>query len=176
MNSPTKTRRRFTAQQKQEAIALRLGEGLSCTVVAQRIGIPISSLAKCVRQARSGFYVWRQRQQNPGPRVQENAAITAAVHHASIRSSGPLASRWAATAVPDDALLSAHGHDQTRFRPCRNPGNRANGAAESLQQQEFSPAAPTAAGPMTPPTSAPQQAGDTCLSRVNQIDGWRHSG
>lgn len=27
--------------------------------------------------ARSGFYAWRQRQHNPGPRAQENAAITA---------------------------------------------------------------------------------------------------
>ena len=26
--------------------------------------------------ARSGFYAWRQRLQNPSPRVQENAAIT----------------------------------------------------------------------------------------------------
>jgi len=52
MTNPTKTRRRFTAQQKQEAIALCLTEGLSCTAVAQRLGIPVSSLAKWVRQAR----------------------------------------------------------------------------------------------------------------------------
>ena len=39
MNNPTKTRRRFTVQQTQEA-------------VDQRIGIPVSSLAKWVRQAR----------------------------------------------------------------------------------------------------------------------------
>ena len=29
--------------------------------------------------ARSGFYAWRQRQQNPSPRVLENAVITAQV-------------------------------------------------------------------------------------------------
>ena len=52
MTNPTKTRRRFTAQQKHEAIALCLSEGLSCTAVAQRPGIPVSSLAKWVRQAR----------------------------------------------------------------------------------------------------------------------------
>ena len=52
MNNPTTTRRRVTVQQKQEAVALCLSEGLSCTAVAQRIDIPVSSLAKWVRQAR----------------------------------------------------------------------------------------------------------------------------
>jgi transposase-like protein len=51
MTNPTKTRRRFTAQQKQEAIALCLSEGHSGTAVAQRLGIPVSSLAKWLRQA-----------------------------------------------------------------------------------------------------------------------------
>lgn len=50
--NPTKTRRPFTSQQKAEAIALCLSEGLSCTVVAQRLGLPNNSLAKWVRQAR----------------------------------------------------------------------------------------------------------------------------
>ena len=44
MTNPTKSRRRFTAQQKQE--------GLSCNAVAQRLGLPSSSLARWVRQAR----------------------------------------------------------------------------------------------------------------------------
>jgi len=52
MTNPTKTRRRFTAQQKQEAIELCLREGLSCNAVAQRLGLSTSSLAKWVRQAR----------------------------------------------------------------------------------------------------------------------------
>lgn len=52
MTNPTKTRRRFTAQQRQAAVELCLREGLSCTAVAQRLGLPISSLAKWVRQAR----------------------------------------------------------------------------------------------------------------------------
>lgn len=52
MTNPTKTRRRFTAQQRQEAVELCLSEGLSCTAVAQRLGLPNSSLAKWVRQAR----------------------------------------------------------------------------------------------------------------------------
>ena len=52
MTNPTKTRRRFTHLQKQEAIELCLSEGLSCTAVAQRLGLPNSGLAKWVRQAR----------------------------------------------------------------------------------------------------------------------------
>jgi transposase len=52
MTNPTKTRRRFTAQQRQEAVELCLSEGLSCTAVAQRRELPSSSLAKWVRQAR----------------------------------------------------------------------------------------------------------------------------
>ncbi|MCX5956173.1 MAG: transposase, partial [Cyanobacteria bacterium] len=46
MTNATKSRRRFTAQQKQEAVALCLQEGLSCNVVAQRLGLPSSSLAR----------------------------------------------------------------------------------------------------------------------------------
>ena len=52
MTNPTRTRRRFTAQQKTEAVELCLREGLSCNVVAQRLGLPSSSLARWVRQAR----------------------------------------------------------------------------------------------------------------------------
>jgi transposase-like protein len=52
MSNPTKTRRRFTAQQKAEAVELCLQEGLSCNAVAQRLGLPSSSLARWVRQAR----------------------------------------------------------------------------------------------------------------------------
>jgi transposase-like protein len=52
MTNPTKTTRRFTAQNKAEVVALCLTEGLSCTAVAQRLDLPNSSLAKWVRQAR----------------------------------------------------------------------------------------------------------------------------
>jgi transposase-like protein len=48
----TKTRRRFTAQQKAEAIELCLQEGLSCNAVAHRLGLHSSSLARWLRQAR----------------------------------------------------------------------------------------------------------------------------
>ena len=52
MTIPTKSRRQFTAQQKQEAVELCLSENLSCSAVAQLLGISISSLSKWVRQAR----------------------------------------------------------------------------------------------------------------------------
>jgi transposase-like protein len=52
MTDPTRTRRRFTAQQKAEAVERCLQEGLSCNAVAQRLGLPFSSLSRWVRQAR----------------------------------------------------------------------------------------------------------------------------
>jgi transposase-like protein len=52
MTNPSRTRRRFTALQKAEAVELCLREGLSCNAVAQRLGLPSSSLARWVRQAR----------------------------------------------------------------------------------------------------------------------------
>ena len=52
MTNPTRTRRRFTAHQKAEAVELCLQEGLSCNAVAERLGLPSSSLARWVRQTR----------------------------------------------------------------------------------------------------------------------------
>lgn len=52
MTNPTRSRRRFTAQQKQEAVELCLSEGLSCHAAAERLGLPGRSLARWVRQAR----------------------------------------------------------------------------------------------------------------------------
>ena len=52
MTIPTRTRRRFTSQQKAEAVELRLQEELSCNAVAERLGLPSSSLTRWVRQAR----------------------------------------------------------------------------------------------------------------------------
>lgn len=52
MTNPTRSRRRFTAQQKQEAVELCLSEGLSCHAAAERLGLPGRSLAPWVRQAR----------------------------------------------------------------------------------------------------------------------------
>jgi transposase-like protein len=52
MTDSTKTRRRLTAQQKAEAVELCLQEGLPCHAVAERLGLPSSSLVRWVRQAR----------------------------------------------------------------------------------------------------------------------------
>ncbi len=52
MTNPTKTRRRFTEQQKLEAVALCMQEDLSCNAVAQRLGLHSSNLARWLRQSR----------------------------------------------------------------------------------------------------------------------------
>ena len=64
MTNPTRSRRRFTAQQKQEAVEVCLSEGLSCHVAAERLGLPGRSLARWVRQARID-------QAQPNPRDQD---------------------------------------------------------------------------------------------------------
>ena len=105
--------------------------------------------------ARSGFYAWRQRQLNPGPRARENAALTAQVQtvferhrgfygaprvHQELRANGLKVGRHRVARLMRCSALKA----KTRrgFRPCRNPGQQASGVAENLLQQEFSPAAP----------------------------------
>jgi len=240
MTNPTKTRRRFTAQQRQEAVELCLSEGLSCTAVAQRLRLPNSSLAKWVRQARidrgdfgppeqgqltsderaelarlrkenrelrrekdffqaggsalcqraasadrfrliealsdrfatawlcrqlgvarSGFYAWRQRQQNPGPRARENPAITAQVQTVFDRHRG----FYGAPRVhqePRAAGLNVGRHRIARLMRCSVlKGNRASGVAENLLQQEFSPAAPNRCW-----------AGD--ITYIRTTAGWRY--
>jgi transposase-like protein len=52
MTIMTISRHRFTAQQKAEAVAICRSRGLSCSAVAQRLGLPSSSMANWVRQAR----------------------------------------------------------------------------------------------------------------------------
>ncbi len=52
MSTPNSARRRFTPLQKEKAVTPYLAKGLTRTAVAQRLGIPVSSPAKWVRQAR----------------------------------------------------------------------------------------------------------------------------
>lgn len=52
ITTPTKIRRRFTPQQKDDAVALCLQAGLSSNAIVQRLGLPSSSLARWVRQTR----------------------------------------------------------------------------------------------------------------------------
>ena len=94
--------------------------------------------------ARSGFYAWRQRQQNPGPRVLENAVITAQVQtmferhrgfygapriHQELKATGFKVGRHRVARLMRCSALKA----KTRlgFRPCRNQGNRASGVTEN---------------------------------------------
>ena len=124
--------------------------------------------------ARSGFYDWRQRQHNPGPRAQENAAITAQLQavfdrhrgfyraprvHQELRAAGLKVGRHRVARLLRCSALKA----KTRrgFRPCRNPGNRASGVAENLLLQEFSPAAPNRCW-----------AGD--ITYIRTTAGWRY--
>jgi transposase InsO family protein len=124
--------------------------------------------------ARSGFYAWRQRQQNPGPRAQENAVITAQLQavyerhrgfygaprvHQELRAAGLKVGRHRVARLMRCSALKA----KTRrgFRPCRNPGNRASGVAENLLQQESSPAAPNRCW-----------AGD--ITYIRTTAGWRY--
>ncbi|MBM5819208.1 MAG: IS3 family transposase [Cyanobacteria bacterium K_DeepCast_150m_m2_101] len=131
-------------------------------------------LCKQLDVARSGFYAWRQRQHNPGPRALENAAITAQVQtvfdrhrgfygaprvHQELRAAGLKVGRHRVARLMRRSELQA----KTRrgFRPCRNPGNRASGVAENLLQQEFSPAAPNRCW-----------AGD--ITYIRTTAGWRY--
>ena len=124
--------------------------------------------------ARSGFYAWRQRQHNPGPRAQENAAITVQLQavferhrgfygaprvHQELRAAGLKVGRHRIARLMRCSALKA----KTRrgFRPCRNTGNRASGAVENLLQQEFSPAAPNRCW-----------AGD--ITYIRTTAGWRY--
>jgi transposase InsO family protein len=134
----------------------------------------VAWLCKQLGVARSGFYAWRQRQQNPGPRVQENEAITAQVQtvfdrhrgfygaprvHQELRAAGLKVGRNRIARLMRCSALKA----KTRrgFRPCRNNGSKASVVAENLLQQEFSPTAPNRCW-----------AGD--ITYIRTTAGWRY--
>ena len=131
-------------------------------------------LCKQLGVARSGFYAWRQRQQNPGPRAQESAAITAQVQtvferhrgfygaprvHQELRAAGLKVGRHRIARLMRCSALKA----KTRrgFRPCRNSSSKAAGVVENLLRQEFSPAAPNRCW-----------AGD--ITYIRTTAGWRY--
>jgi transposase InsO family protein len=124
--------------------------------------------------ARSGFYAWRQRQHNPGPRAQENEAISAQVQavfdrhrgfygaprvHQELRAAGLKVGRHRIARLMRCSALKA----KTRrgFRPCRNNSSKASGVAENLLQQDFSPLAPNRCW-----------AGD--ITYIRTTAGWRY--
>jgi putative transposase len=134
----------------------------------------VAWLCKQLGVARSGFYAWRQRQQNPGPRALESAAITAQVQtvferhrgfygaprvHQELRAAGLKVGRHRIARLMRCSALKA----KTRrgFRPCRNSGSKTAGVVENLLQQEFSPAAPNRCW-----------AGD--ITYIRTTAGWRY--
>ena len=131
-------------------------------------------LCKQLGVARSGFYAWRQRQHNPGPRAQENEAITSQVQavfdrhrgfygaprvHQELKAAGLKVGRHRIARLMRCSALRA----KTRrgFRPCRNNGSNASGFAENLLQQDFAPLAPNRCW-----------AGD--ITYIRTTAGWRY--
>lgn len=123
--------------------------------------------------ARSGFYAWRQRQEAPGKRAAENAAITAEIQavfqdhrgfygspriHQELRAAGRPIGRHRVARLMQRAGLRA----KTRrgFRPCSKAGDAA-GVAENLLQQDFTPPAPNRCW-----------AGD--ITYIRTTTGWRY--
>jgi putative transposase len=134
----------------------------------------VAWLCRQLGVARSGFYAWRQRQQKPGPRALESAAITVQVQtvferhrgfygaprvHQELRAAGLKVGRHRIARLMRCSALKA----KTRrgFRPCRNSGSTAAGVVENLLQQEFSPAAPNRCW-----------AGD--ITYIRTTAGWRY--
>jgi transposase InsO family protein len=134
----------------------------------------VAWLCKQLGVARSGFYAWRQRQQNPGPRVLENAVIAAQVQavferhrgfygapriHQELKATGLKVGRHRVARLMRHSALKA----KTRrgFRPCRNSAGKTAGVAQNLLQQEFSPVAPNRCW-----------AGD--ITYIRTTAGWRY--
>jgi len=134
----------------------------------------VAWLCKQLGVARSGFYAWRQRQHNPGPRARENAALTVQVQevferhrgfygapsvYQELRAAGLKVGRHRVARLMCCSALKA----KTRrgFRPCRNSASKIAGIAENLLQQEFSPAAPNRCW-----------AGD--ITTIRTTAGWRY--
>jgi putative transposase len=124
--------------------------------------------------ARSGFYAWLLRQQNPGCRARENAVLTAKVKavferhcgyygaprvHKELRATGLKVGRHRVARLMRCSALTA----KTRrgFRPCRDSASKNAGVAENLLQQEFSPIAPNRC-----------RAGD--ITYIRTTAGWRY--
>jgi len=134
----------------------------------------VAWLCKQLGVARSGFYAWRQRQQNPGLRALESAAITVQVQtvferhrgfygaprvHQELRAAGLKVGRHRIARIMPCSALKAKS--RRGLRPCHNSGSTAAGVVENLLQQEFSPAAPNRCW-----------AGD--ITYIRTTAGWRY--
>ena len=135
---------------------------------------PIAWLCSQLGVARSGFYAAQQRQHNPGPRAQQNAAITAQVAtvfeqhrgfygapriHRELRAAGLKVGRHRVARLMQRSELKARR--RRRFRPCSDTAGGAPGIAKNLLQQEFVPPAPNRCW-----------AGD--MTYIRTTEGWRY--
>jgi transposase InsO family protein len=115
----------------------------------------VAWLCRQLGVARSGFYAWRQRQQAPGKRAAENAAITAEIQavfqehrgfygspriHQELRAAGYPLGRHRVARLMHRAELRAR--TRKPFRPCSKGSSGAAGVVENLLQQDFQPPAP----------------------------------
>ena len=145
-----------------------------CLIEALSERFSIAWLCKQLAVARSGFYAWRQRQHNPGPRDQENAVIRAQVQtvfdrhrgfygapriHKELRAIGLKVGRHRIARLMRRSELKAR--TRRGFRSCSNTGNRASGVVENLLQQDFAPPAPNRSW-----------AGD--ITYIRTTSGWRY--
>jgi transposase InsO family protein len=134
----------------------------------------VAWLCRQLGVARSGFYAWRQRQEAPGKRATENAAITAEImavfqehrgfygspriHH-ELRASGRHVGRHRVARLMRRAELRAR--TRKAFRLCSKASRGAVGVVENLLQQEFQPPAPNRCW-----------AGD--ITYIRTSSGWRY--
>jgi putative transposase len=134
----------------------------------------VAWLCRQLGVARSGFYAWRQRQEAPGQRAAENAAITAEItavfqeHRGfygspriqqELRASGRHVGRHRVARLMHRAQLRAR--TRKAFRPCSRANRGAVGVAENLLQQAFQLPAPNRCW-----------AGD--ITYIRTTAGWRY--
>jgi transposase InsO family protein len=134
----------------------------------------VAWLCRQLGVARSGFYAWRQRQEAPGKRAAENAAITAEITavfqehrgfygspriHQELRASGRHIGRHRVARLMRRAELRAR--TRKAFRPCSRASRGAVGVVENLLHQEFHPPAPNRCW-----------AGD--ITYIRTTSGWRY--
>ncbi|MCT4366024.1 MULTISPECIES: IS3 family transposase [unclassified Synechococcus] len=134
----------------------------------------VSWLCRQLGLARSGYYAWRQRQENPGSRAREDAVITAEIQevfqqhrgfygsprvHQELAAAGRQVGRHRVARLMRRAQLQAK--TRKAFRPCRKASSSVCGATENLLQQDFQPSAPNRSW-----------AGDITYIRTKA--GWRY--
>jgi putative transposase len=134
----------------------------------------VAWLCRQLGVARSGYYTWRQQQEAPGKRADENAQLTAEIEavfqeqrgfygspriHQELRASGRRVGRHRVARLMKRAELRAR--TRKPFRPCSRANRGSTGVVENLLQQDFQPQAPNRCW-----------AGD--ISYIHTTAGWRY--